>query len=335
MKTTRTRLLAAVGAGLTLTVAGCAQTGSTSTDAGADEYPSKPIELIVGYDAGGPTDIGARLLATELEKKLDGTITVVNQPAANSQVAYTNVAQSEPDGHTMGTINFPSAIITTLQESRDASYTRDDFAPVALQVVDPTALAVPADSPIDTPEDLVKAAQDAPGELQATTPGVASNEHFALARLKQVADADIAPVHFADGSTAAITAFLGGNTDILLANVGDMLPLLEAGKVKVIGVMAQERSPFLEDVPTFEEAGYDVDISSSRGIAFPSGTPDEVIDQVSTAIGEIMEDPAFEEKMTAQGLAPTYLDAEEYAQYWDETEQVFAELLPLVEEDQS
>jgi len=334
MTTTRTRLLTALGAGLTLAVAGCAQTGSTS-DAGADDYPSKPIELIVGFDAGGPTDIGARLLATELEEQLDATITVVNEPAANSQVAYTSVSQAEPDGHTLGTINFPSAIITTLQESRDASYSRDDFAPVALQVVDPTAIAVPPDSPIDTPEDLVQAALDAPGELQATTSGVASNEHFALARLKEVADADIAPVHFADGSTAATTAFLGGNTDLLLANVGDMIPLLEAGQVKVIGVMTQERSPFLEDVPTFEESGFDVDISSSRGYAFPAGTPDEVIDQVSTAIREVMEDPEFEEKMTAQGLAPTYMDAEEYAQYWDETEQVFAELLPLVEGDQS
>lgn len=333
MKTTRTRLLAALGASLTLAVAGCAQTGTTTSSGG--DYPSKPIELIVGYDAGGPTDIGARLLATELEKKLDATITVVNEPAANSQVAYTDVSQAEPDGYTMGTINFPSAIITMLQESRGASYTRDDFAPVALQVVDPTALAVPVDSPIETPEDLVEAAQDAPGELQATTSGVASNEHFALARLQEVADAEIAPVHFADGSTAAITAFLGGNTDILLANVGDMLPLLEAGKVKVVGVMAQERSPFLEDVPTFEEAGYDVDISSSRGYAFPAGTPDEVIDQVSTAIGEIMEDPAFEEKMTAQGLAPTYMDTGDYTEYWTDTEQVFAELLPLVEEDQS
>ncbi|MGB3762913.1 MAG: tripartite tricarboxylate transporter substrate binding protein [Ornithinimicrobium sp.] len=334
MTTTRTRLATALCASLALTVTGCAQTGSSSSEGGGD-FPTKPIELIVGYDAGGPTDTGARLLATELEDKLDATITVVNEPAANSQVAYTTVAQAEPDGYTMGTINFPSAIITTLDESRQASYTREDFAPVALQVVDPTALAVPADSPIDTPQDLVEAALADPGALQATTSGVGSNEHFALARLQEVADAEIAPIHFADGSTAATTAFLGGNADILLANVGDMLPLLKAGQVKVVGVMAQERSPFLEDVPTFEEAGYEVDISSSRGLAFPSGTPDEIIEQVSTATGEIMADPAFEEKMTAQGLAPNYLDAEAYAQYWDETEQVFSELLPLVQEGRS
>ena len=326
------RLLVALGATLALTAAGCAQTGEEASSAG--EYPAKPIELIVGYDAGGPTDIGSRLLAKELETKLDATITVVNEPAANSQVAYTEVAQAEPDGYTMGAVTFPSAIVTVLDDSRQADYERDSFAPVALQVVDPTAVAVAPDSPIDTPEELVKAAKADPGGLQATTSGVASNEHFALASLEQEAGAEISPVHFADGSTDAITAFLGGNTDILLANVADMQPLVESDKVKVIGVMEADRSPFLPDVPTFKESGYDVQISSSRGFAFAAGTPDEVVNEVSEAIGDIMADPEFKKKMTDQGLAPTYMDAQEYSEYWDRTTDVFSELLPLVQEDQ-
>ena len=141
-------------------------------------------------------------------------------------------------------------------------------------------------------------------------------------------------MHFADGSTAATTAFLGGNTDILLANVGDLQPLVESGKVKVVGVMAKERSPFLSDVPTFAEEGYDVHISSSRGFAFPAGTPQELVDQMSTAIGDIMSDPAFEKKMTDQGLAPTYMNAEDYSAYWDETTKVFTQLFPQVSEEQ-
>jgi tripartite-type tricarboxylate transporter receptor subunit TctC len=111
-----------------------------------------------------------------------------------------------------------------------------------------------------------------------------------------------------------------------------MQPLIDAGDVKVIGVMNAERSPFLPDVETFTEAGYDVEISSSRGFAFPAGTPDEIVDDVSDAIGEIMEDPAFEEKMTQVGLAPSYKDADDYSAYWDQTETLFADLLPLVQE---
>jgi tripartite-type tricarboxylate transporter receptor subunit TctC len=335
MKSTPLRVSAVAGAALTLTLAACAQTSSGGVAASGGDYPAKGIELLVGYDAGGPTDTGARLIAEELEKKLDATVTVTNKPSANSQVAYTELSQAEPDGYTMSAVTFPSAIVTVLDESRGAAYDRDSFAPVALQVVDPTAVAVAPDSELESPEDLVAYAKEHPGELQATTTGVGSNEHFALARLEEAAGADIAPVHFADGSTKAVTAFLGGNVDLLLANVSDLQPLIDAGDVKAIGVMEAERSPFMPDVPTFAEAGYDVEISSSRGFAFPAGTPDAIVDQVSEAIGEIMEDPAFEEKMTQVGLAPSYKDADDYAAYWDQTESLFAELLPLVQEEQS
>lgn len=325
------RVLTLTGVGLAcLSLAACSQSGTT---AAAGDYPAKPIELVIGYDAGGPTDIGARMLAKELEDKLDATITVVNKPAANSQVAYTALTQAKPDGYTMAATTFPSAIMTVLDESRKATYERDSFAPVALQVVDPTAVAVAPDSDIKTPKDLVEAAKAEPGKVRATTTGVASNEHFALASLKEVSGADLAPVHFADGSTAATTAFLGGNTEVLLTNVSDLQPLVESGKVRVVGVMDAERAESLPDVPTFTESGYDVEISSSRGYAFPAGTPDEVVDEMSTAIGEIMEDPAFQKKMTDAGLAPSYLDADEYDAYWDETQKTFGDLFPLVKAD--
>lgn len=325
------RAITLAGIGLAcLSLAACSQSGTTSA---AGDYPAKPIELVIGYEAGGPTDIGARMLAEELEDKLDATITVVNKPAANSQVAYAALTQAKPDGYTMAATTFPSAIMTVLDESRKATYERDSFAPVALQVVDPTAVAVAPDSDIKTPKDLVEAAKAEPGKLRATTTGVASNEHFALASLKEVSGADLAPVHFADGGTAATTAFLGGNTEVLLANVSDLQPLAESGKVRIVGVMDAERAASLPDVPTFKESGYDVEISSSRGYAFPAGTPDEVVDQMSTAIGEIMEDPAFQKKMTDAGLAPSYLDADEYSTYWDETEKTFGDLFPLVKAD--
>lgn len=329
----RGRLAAVLGTSLALALtAGCAQTGGAATN---DAYPSKPIELLVGFDAGGPTDIGARLVAKELENKLDTTVTVVNKPGANSQKAYTELTQSEPDGYTMAATTFPSAIITAIDKTRGASYDRGSFAPVALQVVDPTAVAVAPDSDIDTPEDLVKAAKAKPGKIKATTTGVASNEHFALERLKEQTGADLAPVHFADGSSEATTAFLGGNVEVLLSNVSDMQPLIEAKDVKVIGVMDEEKSPLLPDVPTFTESGYDVQISSSRGFAFPAGTPDKVVDEVSTAIGEIMKDPAFEKKMTDAGLVPAYKGHEEYTAYWDETSALFQKLFPLVRKDKS
>lgn len=335
------RALAAPALGLTAAVlfSGCANVGGgsgSSSDAGggaADDYPTGPITMVVGYSAGGSTDTGARLMATALEEKLGTSVTVVNKPGANSQLAYTELTQAEPDGYTMSTINFPSAIMTVIDESRGASYTREDFAPLALQVIDPTAIAVMPDSDIQTPEDLIAAAEAAPGELRATTTGVASNEHFALAMLEKATGAKIAPVHFADGASAANTAFLGGNTELLLANVSDLQPLQESGELKIIGVMDEERSDFVPDVPTFVESGIDVSLSSSRGYAFPAGTPEEIVDKVSTAIGEIMETPEFQEQMTQQGLAQSFMGHQEYDEYWTETQALFEELYPLVREE--
>lgn len=337
------RALAAPALGITATMlfTGCANLGGGSagsggsSDAGgaAGDYPTKPITLVVGYDAGGSTDVGARMMATALEEKLGTTFTVVNKPDANSQLAYTELTQSEPDGYTMSTVNFPSAIMTVIDESRGASYTREDFAPIALQVIDPTAVAVAPDSDIETPEDLIAAAEDAPGKLRATTTGVASNEHFALAMLEKATGAKITPVHFADGASAATTAFLGGNTELLFANVSDLQALQESGELRIIGVMDEERSEFVPDVPTFIESGIDVTLSSSRGYAFPAGTPEEIITAVSTAVGEIMATPEFTEKMTQQGLASAYKDSEEYTAYWTETQTLFEELYPLVSEE--
>lgn len=313
---------------LLTTSAACANTGATKTS--AQQYPSQPITIIVGYAAGGSTDTGARVLAKELEKRLDTTITVKNRPGANAQIAYTALSQSAPNGSTIGTINFPSAIITVLDESRGASYTRDSFAPVALQVVDPTAVAVAPDSPLQGPQDLVQTATAQPNKISVSTTGVASNEHFAALLLEQRTDAKLAPVHFAEGGQRAKTAFLGGDVDVYLGNVGDLKPLIESGKARPIGVMADQRSPFLPKVPTFAEKGYDVSIASSRGYAFPAKTPDEIVTKMSNAIGKIMKDKKFRARMKDLGLAPVYMDPKEYAQYWRDTTQLFKELMPLV-----
>lgn len=323
---------------LGITVTGCADTGGSAEGgdanaAGGECFTDRPMTLIVGYDAGGSTDVGARLMATALEEELGATITVENRPGAGGQVGLTALANAEADGYTFGTVNFPSAIVSVLDESRGATYTKDSFAPTALQVIDPTAIAVAPDSEIQTPEDLVEFATENPGELRATTTGVASNEHFALLELQEKTGAELSPVHFSEGGEPAATAFLGGNVEVLVANVSDVSDLVSSDQARVIGVMEEEPSPFLPDVPTFADAGYDVAISSSRGYAFPADAPEECVTAMSDAIGTIMEDEEFTAQMEELGLAPSYLDAGDYDAYWGETTQLFENLLPLVRED--
>ncbi|NJC23700.1 tripartite-type tricarboxylate transporter receptor subunit TctC [Arthrobacter pigmenti] len=319
---------------LLLAVSACGDAaGQQSTGEVSENYPEENLTMVVGYGPGGSTDVGARLMADALEDELGVSITVENREGAGGQVGLTAVANAPCDGYTFGTANFPSAIVSVLDESRGATYDRESFAPIALQVVDPTAIVVAPDSPYETIDDLIAAAEENPGELLYTTTGVASNEHFAMVAVQEASGAEFSPVHFPDGGGAPKTAFLGGETEIYVANVSDVVEMTENGQGKVLGIMDEERSPFLPDVPTFTESGYDVEISSSRGYTFPSCVPEQAVTTISDAMGTIMENEEFLTPMQELGLAPSYRDAEAYAEYWTETQNTFEELFPLVREE--
>jgi tripartite-type tricarboxylate transporter receptor subunit TctC len=329
------RKFAAIGTTtvLALALTACADRGGSTESSAEGDFEFGDLTLIVGYGPGSGTDAGARLMAAELEERLGVTITVKNQEGAGGQVGLTALANAECSGNTFGTINFPSAIVSVLDPERGATYTRESFAPVALMVIDPTAVAVLPDDEIESPEDLVAAAEANPGELQYTTTGVASQEHFAAISLEEEIGTKLAPVHFPEGGGAVKTTFLGGDVRVFIANVGDMMDLVENEQARVIGVMEEERSPLLPDVPTFTESGVDVSMSSSRGFAYPECAPEEAVNSLSETIGEVMEDEEFLAKMDAAGLAPAYRNAEEYTAYWNERDEDFTKIFGLAFEE--
>lgn len=310
----------------------CGNSAPTADSVG-ENFPEKDMTMLVGYGPGGGTDIGARLMADALEKELDVSITVENKEGAGGQVGLTALANAKCDGYTFGTTNFPSAIVSVLDESRGATYTKDSFEPISLQVIDPTAIVVSEDSPYKTVDDLVEAAKSSPGKVQYTTTGVASNEHFAMTAVEQSSKTEFAPVHFPDGGGAPKTAFLGGEVDLYVANVSDVLEMPKNGQGRILGVMEAERSPFLPDVPTFEEDGVPVNLSSSRGFSYPECVPDDAVAKMSKAIGSIMEDDDFTKEMEKQGLAPSYKSTDDYGSYWEESQTMFEELFPTVREE--
>ncbi|GAB2832027.1 tripartite tricarboxylate transporter substrate binding protein [Microbacterium insulae] len=327
-------LAALVATGVLL--AGCAQRGGgepAASEAGEISWPEKPVTLLVAFDPGGSSDIGARLLADALEEELDATVVVENKPGAGGQVGYTALADAEPDGYTFGLTTIPGVIVSALDESRGATYTPESFAPTALQVTDPTAIAVAPDSPYETLQDLIDAAEENPDSITASTTGIGSQDHFGLLLLNEAAGVDIRPVHFADGAAQATTAFLGGNVDVLVGNVGDVKQLADNGSARVLAILNEERSPFLPDVPTAAEDGYDVELGSARGYAFPADTPDEIVTKLSDAIGAVMADEEFISSMEDLGLQPTYLDSEEYSAFWTERTDTLAELVDLIREE--
>src|SRR4051812_4366438 len=222
---------------------GCgAQAGGT---AAGEDFPrnGKPVELIVSFAPGGAVDTAARLVQPVLEKELGTNVEVVNKPGAGGQIGYTQLTSAKPDGYTIGATGSPSVVVSPLDKSRGAAYTRDSFQPLGRQVIDPAVIAVQPDSPYKTLKELLDAAKAKPKSLTATTTGQQTGEHFALAQIAENTGAEFAPVHFSEGASQASTAFLGRHVDILVANVSDVTDLVKQNKARVLGIMTGERSP--------------------------------------------------------------------------------------------
>lgn len=329
---TRSRIAAALAAASLIALTGCgANAGATNAAGGDFPKKGKTIDLVVAFSSGGAVDTAARLIQPILEKELGTNVEVINKPGAGGQIGYTQLTSAAPDGYTIGATGSPSVVVSPLDPSRGAKYTRDSFQPLGRQVIDPTVIAVQPDSPYQTLKDLLDAAKANPKSMTASTTGLQTGEHFAMAQIQESTGSEFAPVHFSEGASQATTAFLGKHVDILVANVSDVVDLTKQGKARVLGVMTSERAPALPDVPTFKESGYDLEAGTTRGYSAPAGLPDEVAKKLEAAIQKAIEDPAVVQKMQDLGLQTSYLSGEDYKQYWAGQAEDFKKVLPLVQ----
>ena len=260
------RITAAIGAAsMLMTVAGGAV---------AQDYPNRPIQLMVAFPPGGSTDIGARIVAAIAEKALGQSITVVNKGGAGGQVGWTDMVRQKPDGYYIGFINLPATNTVILDPERKAIFTEKDFTPIINQVLDPGVIWVRADSPYKTMQDLIEAAKKAPSTIRAATTGILSDDHLAILMTEEAAPGAIFRIVHLDGGATQFKEIMAGNIDAAFDNVGSIVPRVKSGEVRALAVMDEARSKFLPDVPTTKEAGYPTVISSStRGIAGPKDMP--------------------------------------------------------------
>lgn len=291
-------------------------------------YPQKAITLIVPWNAGGSTDVGFRLVAPVMEKIMGTPVQVINKPGAGAQVGVTELAKSKADGYTIGNVSAPAVQTIYLDPDRQAAFTWKDFAPLALHVFDPGAIAVRADSKYKTLKDVIDDAKARPEQLKASTTGVMGDDHLAILLTQKALGVKFAIVHF-DGGAPATTALLGGHTDVAFNNVGDFYKHVKDGQMRVLAVMDTERNKFLPDVPTVKEAmGVEIVSSSSRGVAAPAGTPREIVWYLSDVWRQAMEDPTVSKRMEESGLTQRYMNPDEFNKYWLEVEKDVKELLP-------
>jgi tripartite-type tricarboxylate transporter receptor subunit TctC len=239
------------------------------------QYPERNITLIVPYGAGGGTDVTARMLARDLEAELGKPVTVENRAGGGGWVGWGALAQAKPDGYTIGYLNVPSIYAGYLDRQYKRTETLESFTPLMNHVLDYNVWAVKADSPFKSIKDVIEAAKKTPDGITVSAFGAGSDDH--LAALSMQAETGIKLIIVHHKSTAeAKTAALGGHIQVLGANISEVAAEAKAETIRVLGVMAPERSRFLPNVATFKEQGFNQVWSVSRGIAAPAGLPGDV-----------------------------------------------------------
>ena len=267
-----------------------------------DAYPARPIRLVVGFPAGGPTDVVARAFGDFAARSLGQPVVVDNKPGANTILAAEAVASAPPDGYTLllGTLNH--TMIPALYSNRVKFDALRSFTPVCSLAVSPTVLVVGPSMPARTLPEFLQAVRAKPGERTYATPGSGSGGHFASEQFNRLAGTRMNHIPY-KGAAQAVTDLMGGQVDSSFATLGSVLPQVQSGKLHALAVASPQRSPLLPDVPTFEESGvkgYAAD--AWYGLLAPAGTPPDIVARLTRISGEFSRAPATAEKLRGLGM---------------------------------
>jgi len=270
-----------------LMMAACAETENTNQDADGEgnDYPSKEIELIVPFGAGGGTDAIARAVASELEKELGETFVVTNQTSANGIVGSNEIASSNNDGYTLGVFSNTDVASFVYMIQTGVEFELDSFTYLGGLNETGDLLVVPAESDINTLDEFVEKAKSNPGELTVALPSQTQEVNISL--MKENADIDVTSVVYDSGNNV-LADLIGEHIDggILSASFAAQA---EDQNLKVLGVMLDERLESIPDVPTFAEQGYDVSNPAARLLVGPADLPADVVEKVETALTNAYE----------------------------------------------
>ena len=296
----------------------------------AQDYPDRPIMMMVSYGAGGATDFQARIVTMTAgnEDALGMPIAIINKPGAGGRVGWNWFAtQAESDGYTLAAYNIPHFIAQSIKGG--VEYSADSFEPIANWGADPAVFVVAADSEMASMEDVLAFAKENPGKLTFSGAGLFVGHHIAALQLEKAAGVKLAYIPTKGGGAAAMKAVIAGEVMAGVNNLSDAFRAQEAGNVKILGVFDLERNEFLPDVPTMKEQGMDIDNASVnfRGIMVPKGTPQEVIDKLAATVPEMFANARVAKKMKAGGSPMHIMTREEVQAMWAARQETLAELL--------
>lgn len=286
----------------------------TSTAAYADDYPSRPVKIIVPFGAGGPTDVFTRAIAEELHKALHEPFVLENRPGAGTTIGTDLVAKAAPDGYTLLMVSGTQTVNETLY-ARRPYHLMQDLVPVAPLMDSDLVLVVHPSVPAKTLGELLALARAKPGTLNYGSSGPGSNYHMAGELLRNLTGVDIVHVPY-KGSTGARNDILSGQIQLLFDSVPTMAPMIQAGMVRALGTSGAQRSPTLPDVPTLAEAGVPgFQATLWVGLMAPAGTPAPIVEKLNREITKIVQRPAIKAAWEKQGASPMVMSQPEFASF--------------------
>jgi tripartite-type tricarboxylate transporter receptor subunit TctC len=278
----------------------------------AEGYPSRTVRVIVGFPAGGPTDVIARIVAQKLSDSLGQQFYVENVGGAGGNIAAGQVARVTPDGYTIMAISTGFMVNPSLYAKVPYDPIKD-FTAVSLVAVSPNVVVVNPSVPARTLPELVQLIRNNPGKYSYAGPGVGSTPHLGGELFRLTYKLDLVHVPFT-GAAPAVQATIGGHTPIAFTALPSSLSAIQAGQVRAIGIAATERAEGVPDVPTFAEQGIkDQDADTLTGIVAPAGTPKEIVELLSREIAKSVARPDVRERLAALGFKPVANTPDEFA----------------------
>lgn len=276
-------------------------------------YPQQPVKLVVGFAAGGPSDIVARAFAEQAAKSLSQTVIVENRPGANAVIATEAVAAAKPDGLTLLAAATNHTMIPALYAGRIKFDAAKSFVPVCTLASSATVLVVGPAMPVRTVAELIDRVKAKPGTATYATPGQGSSPHLATEQFRKLTGVSMVHVPY-KGAAPAVTDLLGGQVDLSFATVGSVLPHIRSGKLTALAVASRQRSALLPQVPTFDEVGVKgFVIDTWYGLLAPAGTPPEALRVLTREAQAFAQSAAVRERLAGAGMEPQGLCGEAFA----------------------
>lgn len=281
----------------------CLLVAAASLPAAAQDYPTRPITIVVPFPPGAANDSTARAMQNRLKELLGQPIVVENRPGAGGNIGAISVAKAQPDGYTLLLVTNTVFTVGPWLSATPPFDPLKDFAQISKLASTPMLLVVNPTLPVKSVPEFIDYARKHPGELSYATAGVGSGHHIAGEHFKQAANIDIVAVPYKGGGPA-VTDLLGGHIKSAMAVLPAVTPYLNSDKLRVLAVLDRKRSPSLPDVPTLSETVPGVEMTVWLSLAAPAGTPPEIVARLNRAVAEALKSEEIQQAFAKQGLVP-------------------------------